>query len=200
MDARAFFLLQYDVIRMLTDELLLAGVNDDQLRHAPGEDHHSLAWLLWHTSRWEDVALTMLEREALQVLDQNRLFDRLGVAHRDIGAAMSADECLSFNTTVDLAALRTYYAEVELRTQTVVEALWSEELSELVPETRFRQVMQAGAIGEPDGVWLERFLMNRSKAWWLSSVIWHQTTHLLGEATWLRHQAGAPLNMLTTRM
>jgi len=195
MDVRTFFLMQYDIVRMLAEELVLAEIPDEQLRYAPGEDHHSLAWLLWHTTRWEDVAMTIVEHDAPQVLHQKGWSTRLGVARCDIGVLMTAEECSVFNETVDLAAVYAYRSDVEQRTQLVVEELRNENLVALVQETRFRQVLEAGVIGPPDTSWLERYLMNRSRAWWLSSIIWHQAAHLLGEAPRLRHRANVPLSV-----
>ena len=195
MDVRTFFLMQYDVVRILADELVLAEINDDQLLHASGEDQRSLAWLLWHTTRWEDVAMTMVEHDAPQVLYQKGWSTHLGIARCDIGVMMTAQEHSTFNDTVNLPAVRAYRRDVEQRTQMVLETLLSEGLDELVQETRFRQVLEAGIIGSINTSWLERFLMHRSRAWWLSSVIWHQAAHLLGEAPWLRRRAGVLLSM-----
>jgi hypothetical protein len=195
MDVRTFFLMQYDVVRMLADELMLAELNDEQLLYAPGKDQRSLAWLLWHTTRWEDLAMTMVEHDAPQILYQKGWATRLGIARCDLGVQMTAQEHSTFNDTVNLPAVRAYRRDVEQRNQMVVEALLSEDLDELVQETRFRQVVEAGSIGSINTPWLERFLMHRSRAWWLSSVIWHQAAHLLGEAPWLRRRANVLLSI-----
>lgn len=195
-DVQAFFLLQYDVALTMGDELILAAQSDEQLRHAYGENQHSLAWLLWHNTRWEDFAATMLEQQPAQVFEQQNWFERLGVARRDVGILMSAQECRAFNLCINLPALRMYRAEVEQRTRLVVENLQAEKLEDLIPAQHFRLVLEAGVIGEQNAPWLERFLANRPKAWWLASIIWHQAAYLLGEAAYLRRQAGQPQHVL----
>lgn len=195
MDAQTFFLLQYDVVRMLADELLFVGIQDDQLRHAPAANHHSLIWLLWHITRWEDVAITMLVQDIPQVLLDKNWANRLGCMRLDMGGLMTVEECQVFNATIDPAAVRAYRQDVELRTRLVVETLRSEDLDELVPGDHFQQVLATGVIGKRDAIWLERFLQNRSRGWWLSSVIWQQSAYLLGEVTFIRHQIGLPSTM-----
>lgn len=139
--------------------------------------------------------MTMVQPEAAQLLYEQGWATRLGIARCDLGMLMTAQEHIAFNQTVNLPAVRAYRRDVEQRTPMVVEALLSEGLDEPVPETRFRQVLEAGMIGSINPCWLERFLMHRSRAWWLSSVIWHQAALLLGEAPWLRRRAGGLLSM-----
>ena len=52
MNAIQFFLEQYNTLHTMVDELVFAGLSDEQLRQSPGQDQNSLAWLLWHASRW----------------------------------------------------------------------------------------------------------------------------------------------------
>ncbi|GHO63135.1 hypothetical protein KSC_020270 [Ktedonobacter sp. SOSP1-52] len=196
MDTRTFFLLQYDVALAMGNELILAAQSDEQLRYAPSANQHSLAWLLWHSARWEDVAATMLQQNTHQVFEQDGWFDRLGVERHGIGMFMGAEECRAFNLRINLPALRLYRTDVEQRTRLTVDALRDEDLDEWVSAQHFRQVLETGVIGEQSAPWLERFLANRPKAWWLSSIIWHQTAYVLGEAASLRRQAGQPQHIL----
>ena len=48
-------LFSEDVVAEFSD--LLRGLNDYQLRHQPKEGLNSIAWYLWHTSRWQDLRL-----------------------------------------------------------------------------------------------------------------------------------------------
>jgi DinB superfamily len=64
LDARQFFLEQYDTVRFIVNDLFLKGLTDDQIRHQPTEGLNSIAWHLWHTSRWQDFANTLTRRAA----------------------------------------------------------------------------------------------------------------------------------------
>ncbi|GLV60058.1 hypothetical protein KDH_68810 [Dictyobacter sp. S3.2.2.5] len=192
MDAQTFFLLQYDVVRMLADELLLVDIADDQLRQAPGANQHSLIWLLWHVTRWEDVSITMLGQGRPQVLLAGNWVERLGCARHDMGGLMTGEECRAFNTAIDPVAVRAYRLAVETQTRLVVASLGDEGLDELVPEEHFQRVLAAGVLGESEMLWLERFLRCRSRGWWLSSIIWYQSAYLLGEVAFIRQQMALP--------
>lgn len=196
MDMQAFFLLLYDVARTMADELILTAQSDDQLRHAPYENQHSLAWLIWHSTRWEDLAVTMLEQDTAQIFEQKGWFTRLEIERRDVGMLMNAEECHAFNYRINLPALYMYRADVEQRTRLVIETSRGKDLEELVEEEHFRRVLDTGVIGNQDAPWLERFLVDRPKVWWLSSIIWHQTAYLLGEAAFLRRQIEQPQTAL----
>ena len=54
MDTQTFFLEQYDPVRGIVNDMFLRGLDDDQFRHQPKEGLNSIAWYLWHTSRWQD--------------------------------------------------------------------------------------------------------------------------------------------------
>ncbi|HET8842376.1 MAG TPA: DinB family protein [Ktedonobacteraceae bacterium] len=190
MNMQAFFLLLYDVAHTMAEELILAEQNDEQLRYAPFENQHSLAWLLWQSTRWEDLAVTMLKPGASQIFEQKAWFTSLGVKRRDVGISMSAQECHVFNRSIELPALRLYRQEVEQRTRMLVETLQDMDLEETVQQQHFLCVLETGALGTRSVPWLERFLVDRAKAWWLSSIIWRQTASLLGEGVYLRRHFG----------
>ena len=40
----------------IVNDLFLKGITDDQMRHQPKDGLNSMAWYLWHTSRWQDYA------------------------------------------------------------------------------------------------------------------------------------------------
>src|SRR5205085_1186423 len=61
MDTRQFFLEQYDTVCFIVNELFLKGITDDQMRRQPDEGLNSMAWYLWHTSRWQDYANTLID-------------------------------------------------------------------------------------------------------------------------------------------
>jgi len=74
---------QYNTIRAMVDDLVFAGLSEEQLRQSPNQDQNSLAWLLWHASRWEDFLLSLLDTNHRQVLDQEDWPGRLNLSRRD---------------------------------------------------------------------------------------------------------------------
>jgi hypothetical protein len=51
-------------------DLVLRDVADEQMRLRPQSGFNSLAWLLWHMTRGEDVGTNVVVAERSQVLDQ----------------------------------------------------------------------------------------------------------------------------------
>jgi hypothetical protein len=73
-DALQFFWLRRDGLPTAGDEVL--GASDSQLRARPF-GLHSIAWLLWHISRCEDIGVNRILVDRKQVLDEGGWIDRL---------------------------------------------------------------------------------------------------------------------------
>ena len=76
MDALSFLLLRYgDLHRGLVDDLL-SRLSEAQVRGRPHPGVNTVAWLLWHTARVEDVGVNRFLADRPQVFDEKWL-DRL---------------------------------------------------------------------------------------------------------------------------
>lgn len=127
MDAREFFLERYDTVRFIVNDLFLKGLTDDQIRHQPKEGLNSIAWYLWHTSRWQDFANTLIATSRQQVFDQQWLA-RIKVARIDVGTGMTREECTSFNQAVDVLGVRAYWEAVGNAVREVARSVPGEDL------------------------------------------------------------------------
>ena len=112
-------------------ERTFGGLSDDQMRVRPREDLNSLAWLMWHIARAEDIFANVILSGRDQVMDGGWLA-RLKTARRDFGIGMSKPEVTELTSQVDVAALREYRDAVGRRTQEVIRGLgpsdWQGEL------------------------------------------------------------------------
>ncbi|MFN8487275.1 MAG: DinB family protein [Caldilineaceae bacterium] len=195
MNANQFFLVEYDSINSIVENVVLKGLNDAQLRQAPAPGQNSLAWLLWHVARSEDFGITVLDGKQSQVLSQTDWLARLNVTRRDVGTGMTIEECTAFNAQIDLGGLQAYRAAVADRTRAVVTALQPAQLEEPVNAAHLRATFAAGIIGSERARWLEQFFADHTQAWWLGFINWHGAEHLLGEACYVRSQNGLPLGV-----
>src|SRR2546427_266231 len=92
MDAKDLFLTQHAAVQSVAvggnpasaAERAFAGLSDEQMRVRPREDLNSLAWLLWHIARAEDIMVNVILSGREQVCDDGWL-KRLGVSRRDFG-------------------------------------------------------------------------------------------------------------------
>lgn len=170
MDAVDFFLLRYaELHRRIPDELLTA-LPEAQLRGRPHPGVNTVAWLLWHTARIEDVGVNRFVTDRPQVLDDG-WGERLAVGRRDVGTGMNDAEVDDLSARIDLPALRGYWEAVTRRTLEVAGSLRGTELKRVVPAERVRGVsFGEGAVAH--GVeWLAEFWAGgRSGAWFLSQV------------------------------
>jgi hypothetical protein len=170
-------------------QLVCTGLSEDQLRQAaPG--HCSIAWLLWHTARTEDVAINTVLRDAPEVLDQDGWLRRLGLTARDIGTGMTDDEVSEFGTRVDVAALRAYHTAVGAQTRAW---LTTADLAELEGEVKAPgDRLQASAALRERGAWVAEFWTGRPRSWFLTWVsIGHNYWHM-GEAEHIARTLGRP--------
>lgn len=198
MDALQFFLKQHarlhsaaigDAEGASLEDLVLDGLNEERLRLRPGEGLNSLAWLIWHMARTEDVLVNVVIAGRSQVLDDEDWLPRLRVPRRDIGTGMNEEEVSEFSSTVDVSALRTYRLSVGRRTQQVVGNLSPEELDEVVPASHLQKAVSEGAFA-PNAGWVgERVWQGKTKGFLLGrNSIVHNALHL-GEAMAIRSQA-----------
>ncbi len=99
MDVRDLFLAQHAAVHSAAvggnpasaAERTFGGLTDDQMRVRPREDLNSLAWIMWHIARAEDIMLNPVLTSRAQVLDDAWL-KRLNIARRDFGIGMKSDE------------------------------------------------------------------------------------------------------------
>jgi hypothetical protein len=123
-----------------------ADLTDEQLRQIPSGSLHSIAWLLWHVARTEDVTINLLLANTDQLLFADRWFERLGVPARDIGTAMSAPMIAALSAQIDPAAVRAYRLAVGQRTREIVQHVTASELRETVEPERIERVKAEGAL------------------------------------------------------
>ncbi len=153
MDARDLFLDQHAAVhsaavggnKMSAVERALGGVSDEQMRVRPREDLNSIAWILWHIARAEDIFVNPVLAGRSQVLD-DAWVRRLGVDRRDFGIGMSKDEVSDLTGRVDLGALREYRDAVGKRTREVVGGFKSGGLGGPEPGGRRRARRRRGGV------------------------------------------------------
>ena len=170
MDALEFFALRYDNLHGPFTAQLLDGLTDDQLRQRP-HGVNSIAWLLCHLARCEDVGVIRLVADRPQVVDDEGWLTRLGVPRRDIGTGMTGDEVDELSERVDLGALRAYWDAIYRRTQEVLRGLDPADLTRPVDPGHIHRVsVEEGALG-PTAGWAEPIWPGRpNRGWFLAQL------------------------------
>ncbi len=155
----------------------LAGLTDAQMRLCPRPGDNSIAWLLWHTARIEDITLNFLVLERRQILQSGDWPMRLGISLRDVGAAMTAGEVASLSSQISIPALKAYRAAVGRSVQMGMVKLGEAQAKDIVPAATVARLVADGSIGAR-APWLAEFYSDRPKVFFLTRITSHNFLHL----------------------
>src|SRR5687768_2860755 len=92
-------------------DLALHDLTHEQIRRRPVTGVNSLAFVLWHATRAEDIGVNVIIAERPQVFDEGGWATRLNVARRDLGSGMTEEEVDAFNEDIAVGALLDYRIE-----------------------------------------------------------------------------------------
>jgi hypothetical protein len=178
MDAISFLLLRYGDLHGSLIDRLFSRLPEPHLRARPHPGVNTVAWLLWHSARIEDVALNRFLADRPQVLDAGWL-ESLRVPRRDVGTGMKDAEVDELSARIDLQALKGYWDAVTARTLEVIETLRGSDLEALVSAERVRSVVLSEGVVAPGAEWLTEFWAGgRSRAWVLAqTALLHPNGH-----------------------
>jgi hypothetical protein len=102
------------------EDELWTGLGVDAVRYIPSKTDHSIAWMIWHITRIEDMTMNVLVAHQPQVFSQDHWPARLNVPFRDTGNDLKPGEVAQLSAAVDVDALRAYRTAVGLRTREVI--------------------------------------------------------------------------------
>ena len=166
-------------------ERTFGGLSDAQMRERPREDLNSVAWLLWHIARAEDVFANVVLTGRDQVMDDKWL-GRLKTSRRDFGIGMTKAEVSELTSQIDLVALREYRDAVGRRTQDVIRGLeppaWQGEL----PAAALEKAAALGCFGTKGELLVKVF--TGPPGWPCSADCWSPTP----PCTWAKPRRCAP--------
>jgi hypothetical protein len=196
MDVRDLFLEQHAAMHSVAvggnktsaAERTFTGLSDEQMRIRPREDLNSLAWLMWHIARAEDVMVNAV------VTDQPQVFDdtwkkRLGVTRPDFGIGMTSPEVTELTRQIDLGALREYRDAVGRRTREVIGGFKAPDWEGRLTPEAIQRAAATGAFGAR-AEFLTRAFPGRPRTAVLSTIaIFHSAGHM-GEANTVRSAGG----------
>ncbi len=196
MDARDLFLNQHAAVhsaavggnKASVVERGLGGVTDEQMRLRPREDLNSIAWILWHIARAEDIFLNTVLSGRSQVWSDG-WSKRLNVARPDFGIGMTSAEVSELTRQIDLGALRQYRDAVGLRTREIVGAFKTQDWDGDTTVDAVKRAAAEGAFGSRAEALVKNFSARPRNVLLSGLAILHSAGHL-GEATTIRSAGG----------
>jgi DinB family protein len=123
-----------------------ADLTDEQLRQIPTGHLQSIAWVLWHIARTEDVTMNMLLANTDQLLYTHHWFEHLSIPTRDIGTEMSATGIAVLSARIDIPAGRAYRRAVGQRTREIVQQVKADEWRQRIEPAQIEWVKAEGAV------------------------------------------------------
>jgi len=130
------------------EDEILNDMPEAQIRRIPQGREHSVAWLIWHIARCEDITMNLLVAGTPQTLQKGGWRRRMKITICDTGNAMDHASLADFSKTIDIEALRNYRLAVGRRTREIVKQLVPADLKRKVESARMQQVMNEGAVVE----------------------------------------------------
>jgi hypothetical protein len=130
------------------EDEVLNGLRPEQIRGRPAGESNSIAWLLWHCARIEDVTTNLLIASQPQVLEGEGWLARLNIPRADVGTAMSDEQVAEVTSRIDLAALLAYRQAVGRNTRQMLQALPPERLHRPVAPAAIQQLLRAGVLSQ----------------------------------------------------
>ncbi|MBI1736590.1 MAG: DinB family protein [Candidatus Rokubacteria bacterium] len=200
MDAKDLLLTQHAIVHSAAVSGARGGtladrtfqVTDEQMRVRPA-GQNSLAWLLWHVARAEDVFVHLIFGAGAQVHDETWR-TRLGVDRPEFGAGMTPEEVAALTDTIDLAALREYRNAVGRRTRDVLRELPDSAWEGRIEPADMQRAGDAGALGRAAAP-LTQFFTGQRRAVLLPSILAIHTSEHIGEALTVRSLGGFSLGV-----
>ncbi|HEX2996002.1 MAG TPA: DinB family protein [Anaerolineales bacterium] len=127
------------------DEVLM-DLTEDQFRCIPPGGEHSIAWIIFHLARCEDITMNLLVAGTPQIFLKDGWQKRMNATIVHSGNSMDDRAMAAFSARVDIAALRAYRLSMGRRTRTIVSKLKSEQFKQKVDPARAQRIVDEEAL------------------------------------------------------
>jgi hypothetical protein len=129
----------------LEDEAL-EGLTEADIRNIPENEEHSIAWILWHLARIEDVTMNMLVAGSPQIFYAENWLTKMEFKSHETGNALDQAGIVLLSTVINIDALRDYRIAVGRRTREIVKQLQPGDFKRKVEPARIEQVIENGVV------------------------------------------------------
>lgn len=123
---------------------VLAGLDEAAMRRLPPNGEHSIAWVLWHLARIEDVTMNLLVAGSPQLFEGWQARLKAEIIHT--GNAMDLEAVRRLSESVELEVLKAYRNAVGRRTREIAQNLDAAELKQKVSPARLETIRSQGAV------------------------------------------------------
>lgn len=136
---------------------LLEGLQSEDYAVMPTKKDETIAWVIWHIARIEDLTMNILVDRGEQIFN-DMWMERLGTAVTDTGNAWSDEEIISFSKDVNISELIEYRNTVGKKTREIVMGLKPEDMKRKPAQADLQKIMVEGGLTEQEeSKWLLDF-------------------------------------------
>jgi hypothetical protein len=125
---------------------VLNDMPEDQIRCMPPGGEHSIAWIIFHIARCEDITMNMLVAGTPQLFVKDGWNKKLKVTVIHSGNSMEDTSVATLSARIDIGQLRAYRQSVGRRTREIVRKLKPEEFPQKAEASRLQKVIDEGAL------------------------------------------------------
>jgi hypothetical protein len=124
-----------------------ADANETIIRCLPPKYEHSIAWLIWHIARIEDMTMNVLLAGKPQIFHRDDWLTKLNITIRHTGnVVMDHAGVTELSNRIDIDALKSYRIAVGFSTREAVMALHPEDIRQKVNPVRLQQFLEDGSV------------------------------------------------------
>jgi hypothetical protein len=128
------------------EDLLLDGLSEAKFRKIPEGQEHSLAWIVWHLTRVEDVTMNLLVAGRDQVFEKEGWQEKTRSPFKHTGNGTGLEVAEALSAVVDINALHAYRVAVGLATQEIVRSLTLADFKRKVSQENVQRLLSQGAV------------------------------------------------------
>lgn len=167
---------------------LLSDLKNEEYAIMPTKQDETIAWVLWHTARIEDLTMGILVGQDKQIFNEEWQ-RKMKVKIKDTGNALNDDEIMELSHQVDIPALLEYRNVVGRKTQQIVCQLKAEDMHRPVSLEGIQQIKEEGGVtSQDDSMWLLDYWGNKDVAGLLlMPASRHLIMHFNACAKWKEH-------------
>lgn len=130
----------------------------------PTKNDETIAWVLWHIARIEDITMNILVAKQKQIFNE----DWQTLLHcpiTDTGNALNDDEIIELSHSINIQELLNYRNEVAKQTRKIVSLLTYEDMIRKVDITDIHKIKQInGVTDQENSIWLLDFWSKKDVA------------------------------------
>lgn len=128
------------------EDELWQGLTEQAFRTIPPKGEHSIAWMLFHIARVEDITMNLLIAGTPQLYNKAGWAKKLKSTIPHSANKMDAEDVARLSARLDMQGLREYRLAVGKRTREIVKKIRVDEFNQKVDPIRLQKVLAEGAV------------------------------------------------------